>query len=199
MSRTKEGPVFLLLVIFALFALGTQLGKSVPSARHVDSAVAWKYLQSAAAVERPPRAVLHAKHLSFSLTAPRRWVIDQDTHEFPGREALIYATGTDWKTSVTKMWVFTTPTQGKKATPMFPSDEQIKTAHGKHVLIRYSRASTVVSATTVAQLAAGTPSADAYITEGHEFVEVVLQTDDAHFEDAKNTFKAIVNTYQKLK
>lgn len=171
-----------LLLVFTLVAIAAYSAERTSLASQTDAS--------------PSPVVLHTKKFSFSLTAPRGWVIDPDTHEYPGLEALIYPTGTVWKTSIVQMYVMTVPTEGKKASPLFPSDEQIKTATGAHALIRYCRAGIAVS---VASLSATTPCAAAYIKEGDQFVEIVLGSDDAHFEDAKKIFKSIVSTYRKLK
>jgi hypothetical protein len=178
---TRNGLLPRLLLILTSFAFGAYSGETTSLASQTDGL--------------PAPVVLHAKKFSFSFTAPRGWVIDRDTHEYPGLEALIYPTGTVWKTSVIKMHVLIEPTEGKRATPFFPTDEQIKTAHGVHALIRYCRTGI---AATVGSLSASTPCAEAYITEGDQFVEIILGSDDAHFEDAKRIFKSIVNSYRKL-
>jgi hypothetical protein len=145
--------------------------------------------------EQTNAVAIHTGHISFSLSPPQGWVLDLKPHSDSGYVAEIHPTEIIWKDSVTKMWVIVTPTEGKQASPLFGTDEQVKTLDESKALIRYARAGGFGSVIRLSDLTI--PMADAYITNGDYFVEIVLQSDDAHFENAKKIFKQLVASYVK--
>jgi hypothetical protein len=145
--------------------------------------------------EQTNAVAIHDGHISFSLSPPQGWVLDVQPHSDSGYVAEIHPTEKTWKDSVTKMWVIVTPTEDRQASPLFGTDEQVKTLDGSEALIRYARAGGFGSVIKLSDLT--TPMADAYITDGDYFVEIVLQSDDAHIENAKKIFKQLVASYVK--
>ena len=145
--------------------------------------------------EQTNAVAIHDGHISFLLSPPQGWVLDVQPHSNSGYVAEIHPTEKTWKDSVTKMWVIVTPTEGRLESPLFDTDEQVKTLYGSKALIRYARGGAFSGYIKPSDFT--TPMAVAYITDGDYFVEIVLQSDDAHFENAKKIFKQLVASYVK--
>lgn len=102
------------------------------------------------------------------------------------------------KSPAVSIYIHVVAREGRKATPLFNTDEYLQTSDHKRALIRYS----IVSDSQVFHPTAVRTNpravgygADAYIEEGDRFAVIVLSSDYDHLDGAKKVFKKVVRSY----
>jgi hypothetical protein len=147
----------------------------------------------AKAVTNQERVTINDGELHFTVFIPAGWTAqDGSLSDYrllcPGRKT----TGNP----TVSIAIGIQPTEGKKATPLFSTDELIETADGMQALIRYYR--TIFFQSIIQPTDPSYPGAVVYIQEGDKFVIINMGSDDNHFEDDKNVLKEIVRSYRKV-
>ena len=147
--------------------------------------------------------ILYGEHHAFSVSAPKGWVLDNQSGQSDGLQAVFYPTGGSWKESPVVMYANAYDLKDGTAVAQFIADDEqsFKSKHHKLKLQNYPSVQMNGGKTAkIKSFSYGTThDLVAYVDEGQTVVTLVLTArGEKEWKNGETAFKELLQSYHFL-